>query len=281
MAGFDSTDEVILRVIGGPNNEKRIRVPDEGLELGRGVDGPGLLIGDHYMSGRHAELWWDDQGGLQLQALQSTAATLLNGTQITGRASIEPGDELTIGSTTMVVLVSRPKVAGAGRPAPQPAAAPPMAPPSQSVDQQAYGQGVNVGGANYGIVDTSKKTTKVKVESPYTRWERMRGPAKFVMFLGLLVAFAGFAVFGYPILAAGTDMASGDQARNACIARFPELGFEQTDCIIKAAQQSDANRPDRSQFTNLGAGLFFVGLVLTTFAYFLPGADPKKKRKST
>ncbi len=275
MASFNPGDEVVLRVIGGPNHDTRIQVPEQGLELGRGVDGPGGLYGDQLMSGRHAELWWDAAGGLHLEDLQSRNGTLLNGKPITGTPAVEPGDEIKIGETTLVVLVSRGQP-GAAATAPTP----PPPEPAKRVEQRATGHGVNVEGGNYGIVDARQEKIRIKVDDPASRFARMRGPAKLVLIVGLLVAFAGFAAFGYPIIASAGDFAQNDQAQNDCLTRYPELGAEQNTCIIEAGQKGIFGAPDRSQWTTIGAGLFFVGLVLTTFAYFLPGANPEKKKRT-
>jgi len=270
MAGFDSADDVLLRVIAGPSTGRRIRIPEDGLVLGRSVEGPGRVPEDPHVSRTHAEIRWDQNGSLYVQDLGSTEGTYVNEKRIPEAWDLFAGDQVQIGGTTFVVTTSRRAPPAANGREPE---------PSYQVDQRLdRGGGVNVGRDNMGYIDAHRERIKIKVDDPYSRWARARGPAKVAIVLGLLLAIAGFGVFGYPIIAAGGDMAATQQAQNACYTKYPELGQKQVDCVIKAGQAADAARPDRSQLTTVGAILFFAGFVVSSLGYFLPGADPDRKK---
>ncbi len=276
MSRFDPNDEVTFHVIGGPYAGVEIPIPEDGLLLGREVAGPGALPKDPIASRRHAEVRWTRTGGLSVRDLQSTHGTSVNGRH-ESVAELNEGDMLEIGGTTLEVRVlrgpgSRQRTASGG---------------GSYVEggQRAHGGGVVVGGSVGGSVTQDnrkyKKTTKIKqpiyIDDEIGWWARARGPAKLVVILGMAVALIGFGIFGYPILAAATDQGGLQQAQKACYAKYPQPGFEQNECLIKAAQTADANRPDRSQFFQLGGALLFAGLVLTIVARLLPGASPRRE----
>lgn len=89
----------------------------EPLELGRDCDG--LLLADTMSSRRHAILTPHDDGVL-IEDLQSSNGTWVNGTRITEPMLINPGDDVLVGATVVVVQPLTPE-----RPSPMP----PMPPP--------------------------------------------------------------------------------------------------------------------------------------------------------
>ena len=93
-----------LKVIGGAA-ARRLRVQPE-LVLGRRVQGEGSLAEDPEVSGEHARLRRDGDGGLHIEDLGSVNGTWVNGRRIGGEHDLLPGDSIRIGQT--VILVTDP-----------------------------------------------------------------------------------------------------------------------------------------------------------------------------
>jgi pSer/pThr/pTyr-binding forkhead associated (FHA) protein len=100
---------VSLDVIEGPAAGYSLEVPPEGLLIGRS----GTLAGDDTVSHQHADVTWTSDGSLAVRDLGSTNGTYVNGTRITGRTILRPGDELALGDTVLTV-VSRGAAPGHG-----------------------------------------------------------------------------------------------------------------------------------------------------------------------
>ena len=111
-----------LRVTDG--NAAGSEIPlDDGLLIGRSVDGDGSLGGDPELSREHANIKW---AGVQLliEDLGSTNGTFVNGARITEATPIRSGDAISVGASTF-------EVAGTVPAAPDPtlgAAPPPIQP---------------------------------------------------------------------------------------------------------------------------------------------------------
>jgi nitrite reductase (NADH) large subunit len=84
----------------------------EPLELGRDCDG--LLLADTMSSRRHAVLTPREDGVL-IEDLQSSNGTWVNGNRIAEPTLINPGDDVLVGATVVVVQPFTP-----GRPSPMP-----------------------------------------------------------------------------------------------------------------------------------------------------------------
>ena len=70
------------------------------ITLGRATDCT-VPIRDRYLSRRHAEIVFDDDGWV-LRDCGSVNGTVLNGTRLSGSAPLKPGDRITLGDTEIV-----------------------------------------------------------------------------------------------------------------------------------------------------------------------------------
>lgn len=92
------------------------------LLVGREVAGAGGLGADELLSRHHARFRVSDDGRLAVEDLGSRNGTAVNGRRIDGPTSLEVGDQVRLGGTTI-------RVEHIDRPAPPPVAPPPPAPP--------------------------------------------------------------------------------------------------------------------------------------------------------
>jgi hypothetical protein len=127
--------------------------------IGRGEQGAGNLAGDTEISRRHARFRRLDNGQIMVEDLGSTNGTLVNGVRITSPHVLSPGDQITLGKTTLRLAdAAQPAAAAAPAASPQPAVAQPAAaapavgvgplppigrPPTATVDRGSHrGRGV-------------------------------------------------------------------------------------------------------------------------------------------
>lgn len=91
-----------LVVVQGPDPLKGLRVPVNGpVVIGRSP-GADIVIGDDFVSGRHARVTPSGNEAL-LEDLGSTNGTLLNGQRISGAHALRPGDRIDIGAVKIKV----------------------------------------------------------------------------------------------------------------------------------------------------------------------------------
>jgi ABC transport system ATP-binding/permease protein len=102
----------VLVIESGPGAGQRIELSGE-LVLGREE---GFVLDDPSCSRRHARLYLD-QHGVVVEDLGSSNGTWVNGQRIAGPTRLSPGDQLYLGSTTLMLEAPVAQVA-------QPAAAP-------------------------------------------------------------------------------------------------------------------------------------------------------------
>lgn len=239
---------VSLDVIEGPAAGHTLDVPPEGVLLGRS----GTLAGDDTVSHEHADVTWTAGGDLAIRDLDSTNGTYVNGTRITGRTILRRGDRLVLGNTVLTVVVED--------------AAP--APPDVDVSLEG-GQRAEHGGVVAGVIYGGVKT--VVDASGLSTIAQARGLARFLMIAGTVLAFAGFASWGYPIVRAITEAASsfGDSsAREECFDRFfgdPSRNEQLQDCLDEAGTDVGF---DATPWLPLGAILFLAGAALMTAGTF-------------
>jgi len=81
-------------------HEQVIEVRDD-VVVGRGVEA-GVILNDSYASDAHAR-FGSAEGRLWVEDLESTNGTLVNDAPLTGRISLNRGDTLVIGQTTLEV----------------------------------------------------------------------------------------------------------------------------------------------------------------------------------
>lgn len=91
-----------LRVTDGPAALRGVAVPVTGpVVIGRSP-GADIVIGDDFVSGRHARVA-PDGDGLVLEDLGSTNGTLLNGERVVRPQPLRPGDAVTVGDVRLSV----------------------------------------------------------------------------------------------------------------------------------------------------------------------------------
>lgn len=100
-----------LDVVSGPGKGSRIPVEADELTLGRGEAAPRSLGGDKELSRRHAVIRRGSEGRLEIEDLGSTHGTLVNGSAISRPAPLGPGDEVSVGASTLKVGASEPEPA--------------------------------------------------------------------------------------------------------------------------------------------------------------------------
>jgi hypothetical protein len=100
-----SQAEYQLDVIRGPHAGSAFPLMDLPTRIGRGADQPIRLDGDLAVSRSHAEVY-ARENSLRIRDLNSTHGTLVNG-RAAADQRLEPGDQIQVGSTVMVVKSRR------------------------------------------------------------------------------------------------------------------------------------------------------------------------------
>jgi hypothetical protein len=123
----------LLRVVGGPTTGRQISL-DGDFVIGRSETGMGNLGGDTEISRQHARFRELDGGQILVEDLNSTNGTLVNGQRISGPYVLSPGDQITLGKTTLQLEGGGAAAAApASIPAPAPVAATPAPVPAGPV----------------------------------------------------------------------------------------------------------------------------------------------------
>jgi hypothetical protein len=102
----------ILRVTAGNAHGTEITF-DDALTIGRSMTGDGALGGDEEISREHARLTHAADGSLVIEDLGSTNGTFVNGQRLNGPRALQPGDEIEVGRTHLVLASPAPAGAGA------------------------------------------------------------------------------------------------------------------------------------------------------------------------
>jgi hypothetical protein len=148
-----------LRITGGPAAGSQLEVGQE-LQIGRSAGGEGRLGDDPEISRQHAKIARNPQGQLVVEDLGSTNGTYVNGQRIAGPTTLNPGDTVQMGRSTLSVeggaaggqaTAIGAVPAGFAAPPPPPPAPPPPGPPAQALpptgQQPAFAQGPGGPGA--------------------------------------------------------------------------------------------------------------------------------------
>lgn len=91
-----------VSVINGPRELKGVTLPINGpVVIGRSP-GADIVIGDDFVSGKHARLSPSGDGAV-LEDLGSTNGTLLNGQRVATATTLRPGDSIDIGAVKLKV----------------------------------------------------------------------------------------------------------------------------------------------------------------------------------
>jgi hypothetical protein len=109
-------------------------------------------------------------------------------------------------------------------------------------------------------------------------WARATGLAKVAVLAALLLFVIGFAIVGFELLQGFQVFSATDQAQRECLAKYPNPGPKQNACMIKAAQQAQADQPPFGQRLPAAFGLLFAAFVVGLVARFLPGAERRRPR---
>src|ERR1700760_2856194 len=100
----ESTNRGIIRAslvcVNGPDLGTAFPVGKSSVVIGRSH--ADITIGEGEVSRRHARLICTGNGGVQLEDLQSSNGTLLNGVRITKPTSVTVGDRIQVGRTVLV-----------------------------------------------------------------------------------------------------------------------------------------------------------------------------------
>src|SRR3954467_12555658 len=91
-----------LKITGGNAVGQSIPMEQE-LVIGRSTPGLGSLGGDSEISRGHARVFHDPSGRLTIEDLGSTNGTFVNGNRISGQQSLNPGDQVRVGQTSLTV----------------------------------------------------------------------------------------------------------------------------------------------------------------------------------
>jgi pSer/pThr/pTyr-binding forkhead associated (FHA) protein len=94
--------DATLTVVQGPRPLKGTTIPVAGPVLIGRSPGADVVVGDDFVSGRHARVF-PSGSGIVLEDLGSTNGTLLNGERIDAPTSIVPGDVIDVGSVRLRV----------------------------------------------------------------------------------------------------------------------------------------------------------------------------------
>ncbi len=97
-----ATGAAELEVVAGKAAGMSIRVEDE-LLIGRHAEGVGQLAHDDEISRAHARVTLDGSGFCAIEDLESTNGTYVNGLRIATPTTLECGDTIELGATTLVV----------------------------------------------------------------------------------------------------------------------------------------------------------------------------------
>jgi hypothetical protein len=240
----------LLSVVSGPEAGIHIRIPPEGLSLGRKQGGAAGFHRDASVSADHAEIRWSRDGALAIRDRGSTNGTYVNGRRISEWQMIDRGDIVTIGHSEIEVtaLDSTPPPGGMGFYAPVT---------------------VTHGGVLAGVVEGGVNITYREDLSGLSWITETRGLARVLIILGTVLSLAGAASFGYPIIVSISSYSSSVAANNRCYDKYSTDQVSLRKCI----ERSDSGF-DVTPWLPLGATLFFIGSVVTIAGVF---SVPKRR----
>jgi pSer/pThr/pTyr-binding forkhead associated (FHA) protein len=106
----DSSGGEKLQVTAGQAAGSTIELTEE-LLIGRAFPGDGTLGNDPEISRRHARISRGPSGEFVLEDTGSTNGTFVNGQQLTAPHTLQPGDVIALGQTTMTFVAPTPPAA--------------------------------------------------------------------------------------------------------------------------------------------------------------------------
>jgi hypothetical protein len=249
----------------GPLAGKGIPIPAEGLYIGR--DTIPELRRDKFVSGEHALIWWIPDGRLLIEDRHSRHGTYVNNGRVEGPTIIGAGDQIVIGQGIYEIRIAR-----RGAVASHGAVAAGGGATTIHGDMSASYGGVTAGDIR-GDVNTGDYYD-VTVD-PYGL-DDVSGFPRFLMILGIFVALAGFAFFGYPIVMGLIAGADASAAHALCDQQFGPTTQENFNCHFNV---NSGITFQIAPWIPIGAALMFVGMVLTIVARALKRNDEPRRRE--
>jgi pSer/pThr/pTyr-binding forkhead associated (FHA) protein len=133
-------EKLRLKVVEGNAAGTVIEVEEE-FVIGRAAEGDGTLASDVEISRQHARISAETDGRFGIEDLGSTNGTYINGRRLEERTTLETGDRIAVGASTLVVQVGslQPTPPASDTIAPPPAAAP--VPAAEEAPQAEAGAG--------------------------------------------------------------------------------------------------------------------------------------------
>ena len=279
-----------LQIVSGSRSGSRIDIRAAGLLVGRDADADVPLLDDESSSRRHARFINVAAGDVLVEDLGSTNGTFVNGTRVVQPVLLRDRDVIRVGDTDLQFFDGRSASSGDSWPA----------------DTQ--GGGVAVGGSVHaqqgsigaigkvaGDVDMSRRTVTAEpggyaagrdvYHSQRYDYDasglgvitRSRGTARLLLVVGTLIAFAGFALFAYPIVNGIVNIASSGSASSEASRRCDELydmGTPQWIECQQEASQLGGDFPKLTPWLPAGVGLLFAGMVISVLGLFMIRSEP-------
>lgn len=185
----------VLSVVRGPAEGRRITVPSGELELGRGCPSPGDLGPDSSVSRRHALISVTQDGRVAIRDLGSANGTYVNGERLSkfDRHQLHHGDTIVLGETVMELETGGSHLADTAS-WDHDRSARDRAHVSFHGSAHADRGGIVAGTVEGGIHRSDHRTYVGDSISGAT------GTARVLIGVGIVVAFAGFCLFAYPIV---------------------------------------------------------------------------------
>jgi hypothetical protein len=215
------------------------------LTIGRGADCD-IVLDDQFVSSHHARLDIDTRG-VSITDLGSRNGTYVGQEIVKTNHALEPGSEVRVGNSTLRISAEQPTSVGPGIAVHRDAPAVVPQPPAAGTGLGNVGaiadhgdvnlDGYNVAGRDIYLQEGFKLTTK------------MRASAKTCIRLGVIVALAGFATFGYFVLTWNSKI---------------------FDAVRNSSTDAQPNLPSPYPWLPLGLALSFAGIVLVVVGLLIP-----------
>jgi len=251
--------------LSGPLAGYSIPIPEEGLYIGRNT--LPALRRDPAVSREHALIRWTRDGRLLIEN-RSSNGTWVNDGPVSGHTIIGNGDRVAIGQGIYELRIEPPSAVAASYGGVATAGA------ATTIHGGISG---SYGGVGAGTIEGDVNTGDYyKVSFDPTGLDDVSGFPRFLTVVGILVALAGFAFFAYPIVMGVIAGFDASAAHALCDQQFQPATQESFDCHF------NVNSGIAFQVTPwlpIGAGLMFVGMVLTIVGRILKRNDEPEVRR--
>ena len=264
----DRAPSPMLVGLAGPLVGARILIPPEGLYIGR--DTIPALGRDPAVSGEHALIRWTQDGRLMIEDRRSRNGTWLNGAVLTGPAIIGAGARIAIGQGMYELRVERPGAVAATHGG--------VTAGGGAITIHGGVSGSNGGVAAGGNIEGNIHTGDIyDIDFDPYGLSDVSGFPRFLTVVGIFVALAGFAFFAYPIVMGLVSAGDASAAHALCDQQFQPATRESFDCHFNV---NSGMAFEVAPWMPIGAGLMFVGMMLTIVARALKRNDePRRPRR--